>query len=125
MSAYMGGDADNDGIDWLIVGGESGHNARRCNVAWIRSLVRQSRASSVPCFVKQLGRNIVDRNDCGFEAEWNDGDGWPQCVQDVEHDVDGYREDYQGAPVLIRTSHAKGGEPSEWPKDLRVREVVP
>ena len=41
------------GIDWLIVGGESGPGARPCNVEWIRSIVQQCRAASVPVFVKQ------------------------------------------------------------------------
>lgn len=42
-------------IDWVIVGGESGPNARRCDVEWIEYIVRQCAAWKVPCFVKQLG----------------------------------------------------------------------
>jgi hypothetical protein len=30
---------------------------------------------------------------------------------------------YQGKPILVRLKHPKGGDPSEWPEDLRVREV--
>lgn len=41
----------------MIVGGESGPGARPCDVAWIRSIVEQCKAASVPVFVKQLGRN--------------------------------------------------------------------
>ena len=40
-------------IDWVIVGGESGPQARPCNVEWIRSIVEQCKAAGVPCFVKQ------------------------------------------------------------------------
>lgn len=109
-------------IDWLIVGGESGPKARRCNVAWVRSLVRQCRHAQVPCFVKQLGTQIVDRNDAGFDAEWHDGQGWPSAVEVVEHHIDGYRTEFQGAPVLVRTPDRKGGNPDEWPADLRVRQ---
>lgn len=43
------------GISWVIAGGESGHNARRCSVDWIRALVRQCQVTGVPVFVKQLG----------------------------------------------------------------------
>jgi protein gp37 len=43
------------GIDWVIVGGESGRKARPCDVAWVRDIVRQCREAGVPCFVKQLG----------------------------------------------------------------------
>lgn len=44
-------------LDWLIIGGESGKNARPCNIDWVRSLVRQGQAAGVPVFVKQLGSN--------------------------------------------------------------------
>jgi protein gp37 len=77
------------GLDWLIVGGESGPRARLCDLAWIRSLVEQCRAADVPCFVKQLG------------ARPRSADGrWEQSRRD-----------------------RKGGDPAEWPADLRVREM--
>jgi protein gp37 len=41
------------GLDWIIVGGESGPHARPCDVAWIRSVVEQCRAANVPVWVKQ------------------------------------------------------------------------
>lgn len=40
-------------ISLVIVGGESGPNARPCNVAWIRAIVQQCKAAGVPVFVKQ------------------------------------------------------------------------
>lgn len=43
------------GIDWVIVGGESGHNARPCSLNWIRSIVSQCKAADIPVYVKQLG----------------------------------------------------------------------
>jgi protein gp37 len=43
-------------LDWLIVGGESGHGARVCSQLWIRSIVQQCRSASVPVFVKQIGK---------------------------------------------------------------------
>lgn len=47
------------GIDWVIVGGESGPKARPCDVAWIRGVVEQCREAGVPAFVKQFGANAV------------------------------------------------------------------
>jgi hypothetical protein len=47
-------------LDWLIVGGESGHGARPFDVAWARSIVRQCREAGVACFVKQLGARPFD-----------------------------------------------------------------
>lgn len=49
---------DNGKPDWIIVGGESGNKARPCHLDWIRSTVKQCRASNVPIFVKQLGSNV-------------------------------------------------------------------
>jgi protein gp37 len=48
------------GIDWVIVGGESGNRARDCDLAWMRSLVRQCQRAQVPVLVKQLGARPVD-----------------------------------------------------------------
>lgn len=41
--------------DWVIVGGESGPDARPFNVAWARSAMQQCREYGVALFVKQLG----------------------------------------------------------------------
>lgn len=84
--------ADGAGIDWVIVGGESGPKARPCNVEWIRLIIRQCAAAGVPCFVKQLGRN----------PEWSD--------KDMEEKW--YKRFYDPS----------GGDPAEWPFDLRVRQ---
>lgn len=43
------------GIDWLIVGGESGHNARPMPSAWVSPLRDQCHASGVPFYLKQWG----------------------------------------------------------------------
>lgn len=44
-----------DGIDWVIVGGESGPYARPVKVEWIRSIFRQCRKEKIPFFFKQWG----------------------------------------------------------------------
>ncbi|MBI5683591.1 MAG: DUF5131 family protein [Verrucomicrobia bacterium] len=101
-------------LDWVIVGGETGPGARPCNVDWIRDVVRQCKAAGVPCFVKQLGRTIVDRNDAGFEGDPGD---WPMDTHYSDLD-----SGYQGAPVRVLLKHYAGADPAEWPEDLRVRE---
>lgn len=50
---------DLEGIDWVIVGGESGAGARPVDVSWIRSIVQQCQAAGVAVFVKQLGGRPV------------------------------------------------------------------
>ncbi|MFG3585041.1 phage Gp37/Gp68 family protein [Streptomyces sp. NPDC047990] len=42
-------------INWVIVGGESGHRARAVHPDWVRSLRDQSVAADVPFFMKQWG----------------------------------------------------------------------
>lgn len=42
-------------LHWVIVGGESGANARPCEPAWVAEIVAQCQAAKVPVFVKQLG----------------------------------------------------------------------
>jgi len=51
------GDLSLSGIDWIIVGGESGSRARLCKVDWIRAIAYQCRDRGVPVFVKQPGCN--------------------------------------------------------------------
>ena len=48
-------DLDLIGIDWLIVGGESGANHRRFDPNWARSLRAQARANGTAFFFKQHG----------------------------------------------------------------------
>jgi hypothetical protein len=81
--------------------------------------VGQCQAAGVRMFVKQLGGNIRDRNDAGYEGDTPTS--WPMDT-DTEDDPNGFREEYQGAPVRVRLRDRKGGDIDEWPADLRVRE---
>lgn len=49
------GDLDLTGISWVIVGGESGKNARPCHPQWVRNIQRQCKKQGVPFFFKQWG----------------------------------------------------------------------
>lgn len=49
------GRVDLTGIDWVIVGGESGPRARPIQAEWVRSLRDQCLRASVPFFFKQWG----------------------------------------------------------------------
>mgnify|MGYP000918735369 CR=1 FL=1 len=51
------------GIDWVIVGGESGHDTgkyryRECKLEWIEKVVKDCEANQIPVFVKQLGTHL-------------------------------------------------------------------
>lgn len=43
-------------VDWLIVGGESGPQARPFHVTFARDAIAECRSKGIACFVKQLGR---------------------------------------------------------------------
>lgn len=47
-------------IDWVIVGGESGHNARPMHPDWVRSLRDQCKSAGVPFHFKQWGEWLPD-----------------------------------------------------------------
>jgi protein gp37 len=49
------GDSSRPSIDWVIAGGESGHDARPMHPDWVRSLRDQCQAAGVPFFFKQWG----------------------------------------------------------------------
>jgi len=112
VSPFARGDSAVGMISWVIVGGESGPGARACNLDWIRRIVRRCKDAGVACFVKQLGARIAVPNDSGKE--------WPRGGDEWTHLDDG--PSYQGEPIDIRLDDSKGGDPSEWPEDLRVRE---
>jgi protein gp37 len=47
-----------DQVTWVIVGGESGPQARPFNIEWARSTIAQCKEAGVACFVKQMGNDI-------------------------------------------------------------------
>lgn len=49
------GDMNLAGIDWVIIGGESGPGARFMDPMWVRDVVNQCLAQNVPVFLKQYG----------------------------------------------------------------------
>lgn len=69
------------GIDWVVVGGESGPRARATNPIWVRSLRDQCTAAGVPFFFKQWGEwapgDDIEANGIApigwYESEPSDG----------------------------------------------------
>ncbi len=49
-----------NGIHWVIVGGESGPQARPMRKEWVKDILRQCRAAKVPFFFKQWGGTRKD-----------------------------------------------------------------
>lgn len=70
------GEINLKGIDWAIVGGESGHGARPMEKAWVISLRRQCRAAKVPFFFKQWGG--VRKSEAGRDLDGRTYDSMPK-----------------------------------------------
>ncbi|MGJ8724583.1 MAG: DUF5131 family protein [Roseibacillus sp.] len=69
-----------EGIDWVIIGGESGKHACEFNIQWARDLRMHCQESGVAFFVKQLGANPVDGGFPLFPEDGHGGDWeeWPK-----------------------------------------------
>jgi protein gp37 len=91
-------------IDWVIVGGESGHGARPCDIEWIRSIVQQCKTAKVPVFVKQLGSYPVENRVLCFS---------------MPNQTDRLRTPERREKWI---KDRKGGDINEFPEDLRIRE---
>lgn len=56
------------GIDWIIMGGESGPGARPMHPDWARSVRDQCQVAGVPFFFKQWGEYVPNEQGCGSEG---------------------------------------------------------
>lgn len=92
-------------IDLVIVGGESGKDARPCHTRWVGRVVSDCAEAGVACFVKQLGSRAVTHDD---------GRDWPNGSRlHVQRSYDD--------PKWAQFRNSKGESPEEWPEALRVR----
>lgn len=62
--------------DWVVVGGESGPDARRMDPAWVRSLRDQCAAAGVAFHMKQTG--VVLAKEWGATSKGGDPGEWPE-----------------------------------------------
>lgn len=72
-------DLNLSGIDWVIVGGESGPGARPMAPSWVVEICKQCQAAKVPFFFKQWGGPV--KNKAGRELEGRTWDEMPVVRQ--------------------------------------------
>jgi protein gp37 len=123
-------------LDWVIIGGESGKDARDCDLRWIASLVAQASLAGARPFVKQLGSSpIMNYYDW---LQYCDAEGFDRDVPVYVTERRGpgshtyyrwYLEPngrFDGQPPpnawVEFPCTRKGGDPAQWPAELRVRE---
>lgn len=84
-------------VDWIIGGGESGIDARECNLDHLESLASQCSTAGIPYFNKQLGAKPIVFDDGGITGN----------------------ETY--APYKCKDKSGKNW--AEWPDAIKIREV--
>lgn len=105
-------------LDWVIIGGESGHKPRPFVIQFARNIIGDCRSvgrdqnaeHAIKVFVKQLGSNPVDAGDVRCANCFYFRKDLDHTTPSLEH------------PVPIKLKDRMGGDPAEWPEDLRVRE---
>lgn len=90
-----------DRLDLVIARGQSGRDAKPCNLAWIRSMRDQCEEAGVGFMIEQLGSKPV---------EWTRGDAPNHEPPELEQ-------------IQLRNRH--GSDPSEWPADLQPYAEMP
>lgn len=67
------------GVDWVVVGGESGPGARPLDLAWLADLIDQCATTGVPVFVKQLGTAWAHQH--GQRGRGDNVTTWPEWAR--------------------------------------------
>ncbi|MFG1846719.1 DUF5131 family protein [Micromonospora carbonacea] len=82
---------DLTGIDWLILGGESGSGSRPLNLGWVRDLIVKAQNAGTAVFVKQLGSVWAQDWHVGGQAvartdpKGGNWDNWPADLRIREY----------------------------------------
>ncbi len=71
-------------LDWIIIGGESGRDARPMLLKWVRALQRRAHAAGVKVFVKQLGTSWAARTGHG-RTHGVDLSQWPVDLRERDY----------------------------------------
>lgn len=80
-------------VDWVIIGGESGENARPFNLQWAKDIIHYCQTAGIACFMKQMGENPywggagIEDYKVSFPGKGEDPDEWPSSFQVREYPV--------------------------------------
>lgn len=74
-----------DKIDWIIVGGESGSQARPMNIEWVRAIRDKAQREQVAFFFKQWGGTVKKKN--GRTLDGRTHDEYPSAKNSVDEKI--------------------------------------
>jgi len=122
------GELDLKGIDWVIVGGESGNRARPMCKDWVLNIKRQCNAQDVPFFFKQWGawgedgiKRSAKANGCTIDGEVFHA--WPRTGMRIVEEGDEMNNELRiETERLIRDTERFCREEAE-SIDVRVRQL--
>ena len=83
------GKVDLNGIDWVIVGGESGHGARPIQADWVREVRDQCLEAGSKFFFKQWGKPIFNPLAADFQTLKEPGETLADFIGRVDSDEKG------------------------------------
>lgn len=100
----------NGGLNWIVVGGESGakDKVRPFNIEWARSTIKQCSDNGVACFVKQMGTVPYQDNEFPEDTPY----AGIKLIGDIE----------KPGLCFPPGPGKKGGLMEQWPENLRVQE---
>lgn len=94
---------------WPFIGGESGPSARTFDLVWARNIINQCLPAGVPAFMKQAGSRPYSSDKA---RDYPGRKVWMWGAKDTLEQK-----------LLLDFADKKGGDPEEWPEDLRVRQI--
>ena len=118
------------GIDWVIVGGESGPNARPMHPDWVRGIRDQCIVANVPFFFKQWGAWGIAAFQKGEKQLSLIGDSKPLSRNTIFRRFPEHIDSTIPCIGWVRVGKKKAGclldgrEWKQWPRDLRVQEKI-
>ena len=98
-------------VDWVIVGGENDLDARYFDLDAARGVLGQCLDAGTPVFLKQVGSRPIESS---LSLGWK-----TYVVRTMAESPD----PAAGRYCLSGLRHRAGADPSEWPVDLRIRQM--
>lgn len=104
-------------LDWVVMGGESGPRARGFKTSWAFNTIEEARGTRTRFYMKQLGSRPYGASGPGKSSVGPKGEPRAWYFDDGR--------DEGGKLRTYRITARNGGNMSEWPADIRVREAPP